>query len=369
MSTRQITIVVAFLLLIGAFLGARFISSQKKPAERTPQQIAIKSVKTRVVENGPVPVMIPITGRLAARQKIDIFAEVGGVLRMGSKPFKEGNYFKKGESLVRIDDEEFQLNILAQKSALYNQMILLLPDLKLDYPESFQTWKAYVDEFDVQQPLKPLPAASNEQEKYFIGARNLYNLFYTIKSQEARAAKYRIPAPFSGVVTESSIDPGTLVRTGQKMGEFIDPYQFELEASVSMEDLQHFQVGAQVALQSETLSGTWKGSVIRISDRIDPNTQTVRVFISTNGKGLRDGMYLIGTIAGKSIDQAVAIDRKLLVDQKWVFVVQNEALELQAVEPVRFSVEQLIVKGIPDGTTLLNESVAGAYKGMEVQAY
>lgn len=369
MSTRQLIIIGAFALLIGAFVGARFISSQKKPAERTPTVTAIKSVKTRLAENETVSAPIAITGRLAARQKIELYAEVGGVLASSGKAFKEGNYFKKGEALVRIADDEFTLNILAQKSSLQNQIILLLPDLKLDYPESYQAWKTYVDKFEVNKPLKPLPSPQNDQEKYFIGARNLNNLFYTIKSQEARASKYTIRAPFSGVVTESGIDPGTLVRTGQKMGEFINSYQFELEAATSLEDLQYFKQGAKVDLHSESIEGTWQGTVGRISDRIDASTQTVKVFIYTSGKGLREGMYLTGTIAGNPVDNAISLERKLLDNQQQVFVVKDSVLDVIAVTPVRYSADYVVVKGIPDGTRLLDESVIGAYKGMSVSTY
>ena len=43
---------------------------------------------------------------------------------------------------------------------------------------------------------------------------------------EATLDKYTIKAPFNVVVTQSNINPGTLVRNGQKLGEFINTYLY-----------------------------------------------------------------------------------------------------------------------------------------------
>jgi membrane fusion protein (multidrug efflux system) len=56
-----------------------------------------------------------------------------------------------------------------------------MPDLKIDYPESFAQWQEYLDRFELEQPIAAFPTPINKQEKYFIASRNLYNQYYSIK--------------------------------------------------------------------------------------------------------------------------------------------------------------------------------------------
>lgn len=366
---RQISIAIGVIFLIVAAVLSNVIGGMKKPAEVIPEVKNVKMVKSLPVQNGDINTQVEITGRLFAKNKIELFTEVSGTLLPNGNRFKEGNFFKSGQVMVRIDNEEPMLNLLAQKSALMNQITLMLPDLKADYPESFGAWETYLQEMDVEQPLKALPEAVTEQEKYFVSAKNLYNLYYTIRSQEKRMEKYELKAPFSGVVSSSMITEGTLVRAGQKIGEYMNANSYELEASINEKDVDLVKVGSQVQLFDAEGKDSWKGIVARISRVIDPATQTVKVFINTSGRDLREGMYLKANVKGRAVSAATEINRNLLVDQQKVYVIQDSLLKLVNVEPVYFTTNTAIVTGIPEGSLLLNENIIGAYEGLKVGPY
>ena len=63
-------------------------------------------------------------------------------------------------------------------------------------------------------------------------------------------SKYQIRAPFSGTLTEALVSPGTLVRIGQKLGEFIDPSIYEMEVSINSEFANLLKVGNSVVLSN-----------------------------------------------------------------------------------------------------------------------
>ena len=94
MKKRQILIVIGVLILIGAVVAAYFMmSSGKEEKTRAEQQMpAEQSVAVEVmeVENEAIQTYIHLTGRLQPEDKIDIYSEVGGVMRGTGKPFKEG---------------------------------------------------------------------------------------------------------------------------------------------------------------------------------------------------------------------------------------------------------------------------------------
>ncbi len=395
MRSTIISVVLTLLILAGGFGLFSILKSQKEPAPRIPPTSRIKQVRYQRVENQDLPIRIRITGPLTARDRIELFSEVGGIYLKGEKSFREGVYFKEGETMVRIDDREYTLGVKAAKSALMNQITVLLPDLKTDYPESFPQWQAYLREMSMDEPLPELPEPQSEQERYFISARNLYNQYYNIRSQEARADKYRIEAPFSGKVSSSLINEGTLVRVGQKLGEFVNPYVYEMEAAVSLKDLSYVRPGSTVSLEATDMQGKWTGRVIRISDVIDPNTQTAKLFVSVSGRDLREGMYLEGTIEGSSLAEVSEIDRSLMIDDSSLYVVvdveesplANQAasssdstqataptviqgkLQAHQVEAVQYTQNTVFVRGLPEGAYLVNEPLSDAYEGLPVALY
>ncbi|MEM8906393.1 MAG: HlyD family efflux transporter periplasmic adaptor subunit [Bacteroidota bacterium] len=366
--SRQISIVVSLLLILGGAYFYRYFEAQKAPPKRKPpKKEVLRPVAVLPVLNQQISTQLDVQGRLVAFEKIDIIAEVSGRLIETAKPFKIGSYFKKEEALLIIDDTEARLSLLSQKANLMNAITQMMPDLKIDYPEGFGHWKTYLDQFDVEKTLPPFPEATSDQERYFVSSKNLHSQYYTIKSQEERLSKYRVTAPFSGVITQTAINAGSLVRSGQTMGQLMNNNNYELEANVRLADLKYVRPGSNVELYSNDLEGEWSGLVKRISDQIDPNTQTVIAYVSVRGTDLREGMYLRGKVKGKSVNEAIEIPRDLLVNQNAVFLVQPDSLlRLVNIEIESMGEKSMLVRGLEDGVHLLGELFPGAYNGQKV---
>lgn len=355
-------------ILVGSGYAAKTIAEKKAPPKKKENPApVIREVAVFQATNGKVSSEMEVQGSLIAYNKVDIFAEVTGMLENTAKPFKVGSYFKKGEILLDIEDDEARLNILSQKSNLVNAITLIMPDLKIDYPQSFQQWKAYLDKFNVETSVLPLPKPLNDQEKYFIATKNLASQYYAIKSAEKRLGKYTVYAPFSGVISEAMINPGSLVRAGQKMGSLMGTGDYEMQATVSLEDLKFIKTGTKVQLYSDAAAGNWTGTVRRVSDMIDANTQSVLVFIGVKGKGLREGMYLKGKLNTRAVDNAISLPLDLLVNQNQVYVVDNDKLRLQEVEVLNTDATNAVVQGLPEGALLVKNQLVGAFEGMDVK--
>lgn len=367
MTNRQIVLaIIGLLIALACFFLAKNLIDSKSPPPRNEAKQGRKLVRVMEAQNTTLRPQTDLLVSLSSRNKIELFTEVNGRLLDGGKEFREGQRFNKGEAMLRLDTEEQRMNLLAQKTAFLNLITSVLPDLKLDFPDNYEAWENYVLNFNEEKPLPPLPEALSKQEKFFLASRNIPNQFYTIKSAEARLDKYILRAPFDGVVLLSSVNPGALVRTGQKVGEFVGEGSFEAEGGVDAEQVSFISMGDSVSFESKEYEGSWTGKVIRIADVIDPATQTVKVYCSIKEKGLKDGMYFNATIHSAPVENALRIDRSLLTDGSQLFAVKDSVLKLLPVDIVRRGVRTALVKGIPDGTVLLSESVNNAYEGMEV---
>ncbi|MBN2226408.1 MAG: HlyD family efflux transporter periplasmic adaptor subunit [candidate division Zixibacteria bacterium] len=366
LNNKTTIIAVCAIIAVGFLLGG-VLGNQKKPMRMRPTAPSTGNLTTMSVHNGDVSTRFTAGGTLHALDKIDIYAEVTGVLLTTDKPFKAGRRYRAGEVIIHIDDEVYHNTLLAEKSNLLNQLTQLLPDLELDFPESVEKWTAFLNDFDLHEPLKPLPEAGDDRERNYIAARNIYSKYYSVKSMRATLDKYTIRAPYDGVVTESDINPGMLVRNGQKLGEFTGTGAFELEASVGINDVGHLHIGDRVTLTSDDVAGEFPGTIERINEKIDQSSQTVMIYIITEDKRLKDGMYITAEMSTIPIPDAIQVSRELLVGGDRLYTIQDDRLVLQKVEVMVDDNDQVVVTGLADGTVLLTEVVEDAYDGMPLK--
>lgn len=366
MNLRKVIISLAgILLIIGAYIGKKKLAEGKeipKPAENK----LVTNVYAQSVKNGSTPISISTSGNLKAKYRVELFAEVQGIFESTGRDFLPGEQYKKGATLIKINSQEFVANMRIQKSALYNQIVMFLPDLKFDYPAAFQNWKDYINNFDVNQTLAPFPEAASEQEKLFIAGKNIHTSYYNIKNMEENMRKYAIYAPYYGILTESYVRKGALIRAGQKLGEFISPGTFELEVTVSPNFANLLKLGKSVILNNVEKTKSWIGKVSRVNGVVDPSSQTFKVFIEVRGKELKEGMYLEADVPAQAEANSFEIDRKLLVENNKLFIIQGDRLQLQKVETIHFKANTAIIKGLADGIQILSRPVPGAFNGMKV---
>ncbi|NIM12157.1 MAG: HlyD family efflux transporter periplasmic adaptor subunit [Candidatus Aminicenantes bacterium] len=361
--------IIAGLMVVAGLVISNILSNQKEPMRRKPEAARQKSIPIITVQNKDIKIPIEMSGPLYAYDKVELFAEVSGILLNTTKHFKAGTPFKKGEVLIKIDDRVYKNNVLAQKSSLLNQLTLLLPDLSIDFPQSSQRWETYLKNMDLQEELKPLPEPVSDKERYYIASRNIYNQYYVIKGMETTLSKYTLRAPFAGVVSQSLINPGTLVRVGQKLGEFISTEVYEMEASVSLFDANRLEVAQPVNLTSEDVQGTFTGHIRRINRVLDPTSLTVKVYIHLQDPRLRDGMYMVARAEGMPVSGAVAVAKDLLVENSRLYAVEDSVLVLKPVRVVAERGDLAIVRGLADGTKILAEVWAEAREGMEIPQF
>lgn len=360
--------IIGLLFIVGAFLYAQKLIADKKQPKPVPKKV-IKTVYTDTVKNSIIPIVVPANGNLVAKRRVELYSEVQGIFRGSNKLFKPGQEYRQGETMIRIDASEYQASVQAAKSNLYNSIAAIMPDLRLDFPEIYPKWQAYLTSFDLNKTTPILPQMTSEKEKYFITGRGIVSSYYNVKNQEQRLVKYTIRAPFSGILTASLVTEGSLVRNGQKLGEFIDDSVYEMEVALSKTYATLLKVGEKVTLNNLENTATFSGVISRVNGSIDQTTQTITAYIEVSDERLKEGMYLEAQLNAKNEENAIEINRALLLDSEEVYVVKDSILDVISVDPVYFSDTKVVLKNIPDGTVILSKPIPGAYAGMAVKAF
>ncbi|MCV9385598.1 efflux RND transporter periplasmic adaptor subunit [Reichenbachiella ulvae] len=369
MKRKVIIVGSALALFVGGFFGMKFIAGSKKDPRKAAEK-TITTIFTQKVENKSIPIHIIESGRLVAKNKADIYAEVQGVMKPTRKDFKTGVRFRKGDILVHISSGDAYARLQAQKSQLQNLVTSILPDLRIDYPDAYEKWNKYVSDFDIEKGVAPLPETSSAKEKYFITGKNIYTTYYTTKNLEIIQSKYVIRAPFNGILTDALVNPGTVIRTGQKLGEFIDPSVYEMEIAISHSMIDALNSGQAVRITDPNApEKSWQGKVTRVNGKVDATTQTVKIYIEVKGENLKEGLYLEAHIDGQNVNNAFEFDRKLLVEGSKIYGVKDGKLYLTPVEILHKTQSTVVVSGLKDGEEIIAKQVPGAYEGMEVKVY
>ena len=360
--------ILGVVLIIGAIFIGRQIADSKKKTRPIAEKV-VKTVFTDTVQNGTVQIIIPANGNLVAKRRVELYSEVQGVFRTSGKLFKPGQEYRQGETLIRIDASEYYASVQSSKSNLYNSIAAIMPDLRLDFPEVFQKWQTYLNNFDLNKTTPKLPEMTSEKENYFITGRGIVSNYYNVKNLEQRLAKYSIRAPFSGILTEALATEGSLIRNGQKLGEYIDPSAYEMEVALSKTYASLLKVGEAVELNDLEHTQKYSGVVSRVNGSIDATTQTITAFIEVKNEALKEGMYLEANLNAKEESNAIEINRSLMLDGEQVFVVRDSILDIIDVKPVYFSDTKVVLKDIPNGTVILSKPIPGAYAGMLVKPF
>ena len=359
-------IITVLILGLAGFLS-KTLEGQKKSTvsdkvmKKERRKVEVSSFPTAIQSN-----TIAVDGRVQAHERVNITSRVQGVMQESGTSIKAGKYFKKGDLLFSIDKKEADFALKAQKSSLMTAITQMMPDIKFDHAQSFDNWKRYLDQYDVDQPIRSLPVAQTEQEKYYISGKNIYNQFYTIKSQETRLNEYNIYAPFSGVITAINVYPGTLISPGQVLASMINTEQFEISTPIPLSDLKYVSVGQSVVLTSSDLSKTWNGKVNRIGTQIDAATQNIPVYINVYGRGLKDGMYLQGELKGANLENVTKMPKDLFVSANAVYTVEDSTLVLKELTTVKRLANSIVVRGISESDKVVSSSLAGLFEGQKV---
>lgn len=362
---RIISSIIGILFVIAAVYYSDILkSSRKAPQQRN--EVKVTNVIYSPVTLKNESVTIETNGTLYAKKRMDIVSRIQGVFENGDRSFRSGVYFNEGDVLVSIDNDEYLANLRATRAQLLQSITSILGELKFDFADAFDKWNNYVNSFDVNRTLKELPQTNSDREKAFINSKNIVTQYFNIKAQEVQASYFQIRAPYPGVLIENAVDKGAMINVGQKLGTFINTSVYELEVKMNPSELKLISVGKSVKLTNGDKTQSWKGKVTRINKIIDPQTQSAIAIVEVRGKDLKEGMFLQTEISTVNLSNVAEIGRNLLIEDAYVYLVQDSLLKKQNVEVNHVADKTVFVSGIPSESWVVQKPVPGAFEGMKV---
>ena len=357
-------------VIIGFGLMKLLLGQREETTRRAPAPPSIV-VDTETVRYGALSSDISAYGRAASVQALDLLAEVGGSLLAGDLPFRPGTRFERGDLLLRVDDRQIRLQIDSQKSELLKALATLLPEIKLDFPQAYETWNSYFKELSFEESLAPLPPTTDGKLKLYLARYNIYKLYFGIGELEIRLEKHSVIAPFAGSIVSANLREGGTVNIGGRLGSIVNLADMEVELALSVEDVPWLNRGGEVRLSAGAGSTVWTGRIKRVGGTVDTRSQTVPVFVSPDDGGpeLMEGLFLGATLPGRQLEGVFRIPRKAIYDDARVYVIEEGRLSPRRVHVVLTEDESVLIDGgLAEGEELVVEIMQGVAPGMEARS-
>jgi hypothetical protein len=99
---------------------------------------------------------------------------------------------------------------------------------------------------------------------------------------------------------------------------------------------------------------------------VDIASQTIQMFVEIISDNLNEGEYLEADIEAQQLFDVFEMERSLIIDQNYVFTVQDSTLVKVPITIVHANENNVLVRGLKDATELVSIPVSGGYEGMKV---
>ncbi len=368
---RKIIVIAALIFIVGLSYGLmKYLIILKEDPKMRPALETKRFVKATPVKYTTIISQTSAPGRLYSVAEFDLVAEASGKILPGRVPLKKGAVFSKGQMLFTVYPDEAILALKASKSMYMTLLANALPDIKIDYPEAEENFKAFFSSIHVDKRLPVFPEIKNEKLKIFLSSRNLISEYYKISKDELQLNRHTIRAPFNGTYTEVYMETGAYTNMGGRVAHIIQTNVLELEVPLERFDAKWVKVGDDVEVHSEKLDLTRKGKVVRKNQFLDQNTQSQSVFIrvwnNQNTKFL-EGDFLIALFPGHPVENAMQVPRNIVFNTNEVFVINNGRLQKKNVNIIKINDENtLVFNGLPEGDTLVMQPLVNVFEGTKV---
>ncbi len=305
-------------------------------------------VEAVVVETGAVSRDVSAVGTLRANESVMIRSEIAG--RIAAIHFQEGAAVAKNAPLISLDDAELRAQ-LAESAAT----------VKLAELNFARAQEIFEKKLLSRQNYDETLARLNE-------ARARHNL------QQARLAKTRIHAPFSGVLGLRRVSAGDYIKEGADIVNLEDIQSLKLDFRVPEAYLANIKQDQQVNIQVDAYTGeTFSGKVYAIDPSLDEQTRSVllRAHIPNPEQRLRPGMFARVRLVLESRAQALLVPEQALVpigEAQLVYrIVDGKALQTKVQTGQREGGKVEITVGLSVGDTVVTAGQTKLRDGMPVQ--
>lgn len=374
MIVAPIGVVAGVIVIVGA------LEATKPKPEKKAEAPGALAVQVAPVDARTTRLSITVQGQAMPRTQAALAAQVSGRIVSVDPAFAAGGAFRRGQTLVRIDDADYRLAVIRARS----QVAQAREGVAREEAESELArgdWEA------LGQGQKASSLALREpqlaQAKAALDAAQAQ-----LRSAELDLERTHVRAPFDGRVRTKRANVGDYVGPGVVVGEVFATDVMEVRIPLADGDLALLQtpvgfnataanLGAEAHLSAPVGGQTrkWEGRLVRTEATVDAQTRlvygTVEVrdpFAASNDAPLAPGLFVTAHIDGAKSEEFAAAPRAALKRNEFIYVVTaDNTIDIRTVRAAQTTGDEVYFRsGVKAGERVVVSHLPTPRQGMKV---
>ena len=375
--------VLPLLVILGAAFGFVALGAFK-PTPETKEEEGARTAPVLVasVQSRDVALKIQSQGEVRPRTEINIAMQVGGKIAYIAPSFVEGGQFKKGDILIRLETDDYDLRVTQAQANVAQAETVLTRELS-------EGQIARLDWEDLGEgDASPLTLREPQEAEARARLASAQALLDEAKLSQSRTV---LCAPFDGRVLEQTVARGEFISPAQKLGRV---YAIDIaEVKLPLTDADLSKLGIGIGFQATAanpgpavefnaeiagVQQTWQGRIVRTNSGYDAATRVLYAYgavenpyrlNSKNGAPFASGLFVNAEISGRDVNDALVIPRSALRGNDKVYVVNTDnTLTIRTVGVISSTrYEAVITSGAQIGEQVITSPVRGVAEGMKVE--
>lgn len=413
------------ILIAGTALAAFLIWLRPDPVEVNREEpVPLVEVVPLKEASGAIPVLG--SGTVQAREEVTVAAEVSGRLTYVNPAFRVGGAVKKGATLLRIDQSDYENQVRAAQADVAAQGVAVL-EAEEEVEIAREELARFAARAEAAGGLGPnetgilapkalesalgrtrepaQPGASNGAPPASSGLATREPQLASAKASRDRAmanlsdARLRlgrtiVRAPFGGLVRSESAAVGQLVQPGEPLGALVATGAYEVRVSLTADEAALIpglltpssgRVPATVTTSFGGKTYRWPAFVDRANAILDEATRNIEVFVRVpsplNGGRPVDaddnsvapplllGAFVNVSITGASLESYAEVPADAVRPGNEIWVVRDGKLEILKVRVIQRNdeVAYIVSPDLGDGGALVTSSLTAPIAGMKLR--
>ncbi|MGL6022720.1 MAG: efflux RND transporter periplasmic adaptor subunit [Chitinophagaceae bacterium] len=348
---KKTKVIILILLILGiiVWIVLALFKNKKKILDNI-YQPSIESIAVNVEKALPSKLQIHLNyvGTFLANETIDMMPQTAGnVVKIY---FKEGDMVKKDSLLVQIDDDVLQAQIIGAKATYENAKI------------NYERYQNIADKSGISQ---------SQLDQYYLNLQTAKSQYLQLEKQINNC---KIIAPFSGFISDKSIDAGAYVNSSITIAKLTNISKLQLQISVPENEISYFYKGQKMKIVINSLNNlTLEATVDYVSAVADDTHNfTVKLLINNSQYKIKVGMYANVYLDKTFPKTGFILKRSALlgsVIQPQVYVVNptDNRVNLINVELGQYNADNIeVIDGLKEGDLVVTNGQINLEEGIKV---
>ncbi len=357
------------MLIIGTVLLVALIwfvrdedSHNSENSKEEPQRARTFPVEVTKVSFEKVEHYLEAIGSFLPEEEVTVSTEVEGIVE--KRFVDEGDRVKKGDSLIKIDDEEFRFQREEAEASLK------------EAEERFKNAKLTLKRINQLLEEKVI-----DRQKYDDTVTQFNLSQATVENVKAKLKRYRkslrdtlIVSPLGGVVSERMVSEGEYVKVGANLLKIVDIDPLKLSFTFPEKFSGQLKIGQTVEVEAKAYPGEIiTGQVYFISPQVNLNTRTfeVKAKVKNANDRLKPGFFVDVKLFLDVNERAMVLPEGAVVMREGrhvVLMVQGGKIIIKDVRPgKRFNGKVEILDGVDKDDLLVVSGLSELIEGSQVK--